>query len=444
MQHRILPLPALALLALGACGDSETDSKVGQQGLPCDVAAVLTQHCQGCHGDKLAFGATMPLVDHADLLAKPPSEGARSVIEAALSRVQDDQRPMPPRGNPRLNAAEIATLRAWFEGGTQGRAADESCPDLGQPGKILEQTEAPEDCENFYDFLAHGKGAANDTTPFDVSAATSGDLYECFNFKVPWGEDPLQGLYFAPLPDDERVLHHYILYGIENATDLQDGSIGCGESTGRLRMEGWAPGRGPSVMPAGIGYEMPRGPNAFIQLEIHYNNTAGHKDARDRSGVRLCTTSKLRAQTAASHWLGTERIQIPPMAKTDVVGNCEPAETATIIRVGPHMHLRGVHMKTLIERADGTQQVLLDQPFEFSNQIQYDIDPPVVVGPGDKLTTTCSYEDTDGKGASFGPNTENEMCYNFVTAYPSGALVSSGVSGSFGSLVAKNRCISLF
>ena len=44
------------------------------------------------------------------------------------------------------------------------------------------------------------------------------------------------------------------------------------------------------------------------------------------------------------------------------------------------------------------------------------------------LTTTCSYNNTTNGLVTFGPNTENEMCYNFVTAYPAGAL--SGPAGA--------------
>lgn len=410
-------------------------------GIPCAVSEILATHCNSCHGDELAFGAPSKFTQYDDFLSAPRLHAAPRIADAVLARVRDDQNPMPPAGNSRLSEAQIAVLEGWVQGGLTRSA--ESCAGAPDDGAGLGLPDGPpEDCQEFYDFRAHGTSDPSDTTPYDVSKATSGDLYQCFNFKVPWGAEKLHGLYFEPLVDEKRVLHHYILYGIDDGGGMTDGSIGCGTAS-RFRMEGWAPGRKPSVMPQDIGFQMPSGPNAFIQLEVHYNNVAGHKDAVDRSGVRVCTTNKLRKHTAASHWLGTESISIPPNSASDANGVCVPTAEATILRAGPHMHTRGVHMKTVIEREDGTIETLFDEPFRFEDQIQYDIDPPVVVGPKDRLYTTCSFEDTDGKGSSFGPNTADEMCYNFLTAYPAGALVNTGLEGFLSSSFGKNRCSSI-
>jgi hypothetical protein len=53
------------------------------------------------------------------------------------------------------------------------------------------------------------------------------------------------------------------------------------------------------------------------------------------------------------------------------------------------------------------------------------------------IDTVCTY---DGSGAfTFGPNTDQEMCYNFVVAWPAGSL-SNGAPGVVGG---KNTCIDL-
>jgi hypothetical protein len=57
--------------------------------------------------------------------------------------------------------------------------------------------------------------------------------------------------------------------------------------------------------------------------------------------------------------------------------------------------------------------------------------------PGDVIDTVCTY---DGSGIfTFGPNTDQEMCYNFVVAWPAGSL-SNGSPGVVGG---KNTCIDL-
>lgn len=80
------------------------------------------------------------------------------------------------------------------------------------------------------------------------------------------------------------------------------------------------------------------------------------------------------------------------------------------------MRAQGRHLKTVIQRAAGGTETLLDEAFDFNTQISYSTS--ALVHPGDTLTTTCSY----AAPAAFGTRTTSETCYNFVLAYPAGAL----------------------
>jgi hypothetical protein len=73
-------------------------------------------------------------------------------------------------------------------------------------------------------------------------------------------------------------------------------------------------------------------------------------------------------------------------------------------------------MKTVINRVGGGTEVLIDKPFDFQTQVSYKT--PAVVHPGDTLTTTCTF----ATPTPFGESTNQEMCYNFVLAYPAGGL----------------------
>ena len=42
--------------------------------------------------------------------------------------------------------------------------------------------------------------------------------------------------------------------------------------------------------------------------------------------------------------------------------------------------------------------------------------------PGDSVRTTCTYDNPGSIPVTFGENTENEMCFDFVLAYPIDAL----------------------
>ena len=71
---------------------------------------------------------------------------------------------------------------------------------------------------------------------------------------------------------------------------------------------GWAPGGSDNVLPDDVGLHLPSNQTHLFILEVHYNNQAGHQDAFDRSGVRVCATSDRRPNTAGMHWLGTENL----------------------------------------------------------------------------------------------------------------------------------------
>ena len=85
----------------------------------------------------------------------------------------------------------------------------------------------------------------------------------------------------------------------------------------------------------------------------------------------------------------------------------------------------------------GGQETLLDKPFSFDSQVTYDVS--AVVNPGDSLFTTCSDDNTTAGAIGFGPSTTQEMCYDFLYAYPAHAL-DHPPSGMIISSAAVNLC----
>src|SRR4051794_6041691 len=93
----------LLLLALVLVACTKVDEPNGAadaaNGLPCDVAEVFARHCQTCHSQTPQYGAPMPLVTHANLMAPAKSDPARRVFERVSARIHDDARPMPQPPN---------------------------------------------------------------------------------------------------------------------------------------------------------------------------------------------------------------------------------------------------------------------------------------------------------------------------------------------------------
>ncbi len=435
--------------------DAAPDASAGGD-IPCEVATILEAACVSCHASPdTFFGAPMPLVTREHLLAPAATDRSRSVLELSVQRVNDDRSPMPPAPAPRLSDADVATLEAWLEAGAPaGAACGTDSPDAGADAGLDAATDAAADatvdvapdvaadvapdvapdvavdaevdagfdesaCEWTVQFRASNGGGVGDTTEFTVPR--SSNHYECFYFEPTW-EGMGYGLRFRSVIDDPRVVHHWLLYA-EDGAGTPGTRRGCsGSHEDATLIAGWAPGGDDWVMPPNVGLEMPSDTVYFV--EIHYANPR-NLDTTDSSGVEVCGTSTPREHAAGTHWLGTESILLLGAGNHRVTGTCTPelSEPAHILRSWPHMHRYGVRMESEIIRAGGAREELIDVPFAFDNQISHET--PFTINPGDRITTTCHYT-TDTLFVSFGPNTEQEMCYNFVVAWPNGAFNTGG------------------
>ena len=138
--------------------------------------------------------------------------------------------------------------------------------------------------------------------------------------------------------------------------------------------------------------------------------------------MEICVQKEKPANVAGVSWLGSDAL-FGTMSKTTV---CNPSDSGPIhiLGVSPHMHLKGKHMKGIINRKGGTTEVLQDAPFDFNNQSWYQKDFTLM--PGDTITTTCDWS----APATFGKATTDEMCYLFTVSYPKGLLGDGGPIGT--------------
>jgi hypothetical protein len=305
--------------------------------------------------------------------------------------------------------------------GTMGSAdasSDAGAPD-GEGG--------PTTCQPLQ-FRAHGQATPGDTTPFSVPAGAE-SRYQCFYFRSPWNV-PVHGLSFKSLHDNPAVIHSWRLYVSSSARP--DGAL---EPCVPLHpdselLAGWARGGDAQfAMPPEVGIALPPGPNSYFLLEVHYYNSTGAA-ALDRSGVEVCATSELKRHTATTSWLGTQSIVVGANSAGQAGGICNPnkGQAATILRTWPLMHRIGRRLRTVINRAGGGQETLIDVPnYDFDQQRGYPTNPPIVVNLGDTLSTTCEYVNNTPNIVTFGPNLEQEQCFNLVLAYPARALTSAGL-----------------
>jgi hypothetical protein len=391
------------------------DPTLHGEGIPCAVRSLMSKHCTLCHSSPPSFGAPMALTSRDALLQSAPGDGSHKVYELAKSRIHDSDplRRMPPTSQPPLTSDELAAFDAWLD--SKVAASDESCAD--GPGEDDAGTPKPPGTSGLtcYKLLSHAAG--DKTKPYHVGVAR--DQYLNFSFAPPW-QGTAYAIVLRPIVGNSQVIHHWLLF--QELGSVLDGAISGsnGAHPSGALVYSWTPG-GTAIdlgAKAHAGLELPAGTG--LTLEVHYNSDSDA--AEDASGVEICVQSKPPENVAGVSWLGTDAI----LFTTSATGTCKPASQMPIHIIGdsPHMHLKGRHLKSVINRASGGSTVIRDADFAFQDQGWYDADFTLM--PGDTVTTTCSY---DGP-VSFGLRTVDEMCYLFTIAYPKGALADGLPTGT--------------
>lgn len=407
------------------------DDKVNGN-VPCDVAKIVEAKCLDCHGDERGSGVTFSLTKLADFHQPAPSDEKQTIHEMAYTRVNADSKKMPPASVSALTDDELKTLNDWLDGGAKG--STETCDDSGDDGEDPEiitgskgsahttPVEYDDPDMTCHKFVAYKRGDKSQKYP----VPTNPDFYVAFNINPAFkGKQYLKSM--KSIIDNKDVIHHWLFFkqaarGTEGVTENALGAHPDGELIG-----GWAPGGDDLYFDPDVAIEITG--DTTYQLEAHYNNQTGSTTS-DASGVEICVTPNKPEHLAAVSWVGTDNI-----SGTESTGQCTPRNTEPIhlIAGSPHMHVKGRHMKVVVNRRGGMKEVIHDEDFDFEYQRQYIMD--VVINPGDTMTTTCTFS----APSSFGKGTNDEMCYFFSTHYP--ALALSNPLSLGGLIHGPNSCL---
>lgn len=369
------------------------------------VAPILMKNCANCHRD--GGIAPFPILTYED--AKPL---------AGIIAQRTTAREMPPF-NPNncghcntfqdarwLTSEEIATISAWAE--------------AGAPSGDLAKAPAPP-------APPEGLTEANGTWDMGVSYTPNAkvtDDYRCFLVDPKLASDQFITGYEV-VPGDPRVVHHVIAYTLETdnaqtqaeALDAQDAEPGypCfgGPGVNSRFTIGWAPGGGPTRLPATTGLRVPG--NRKVVFQIHYNLAGGAFP--DQTKIKVNMASSVQKEASIER-VAANSIAIPPGQSlyevSDSLGIPANAPAVTLWGVAPHMHQTGKTMK-ITAGPDGQTQCLLDVGnWDFHWQSFNMYEKPITVKGGDLVKITCGYN-TMGRSTvtTGGEGTEDEMCIGF-------------------------------
>lgn len=404
MTRSLLVLLPIALFA------ADTPAKVTFHK---DVEPILQKRCQSCHrpGEVgpmsfLTYSSTRPY--------------AKAIRQAVLSKQ------MPPwfaagqpgkfRNDPSLSKSEIDTLVAWADtGSTEGDPASAPAPikfldgwNIGVPDMVFEMPE-----------------------PYTVPA--SGTI-EYQHIVVPTNFKEDRWVRAVEIrPGNRAVVHHVIAFsrppGSRWLADAKPGvpTVRSGLPLTALKTEenpefllSYTPGRPPVELEPGQARLIKAGSDIVFQL--HY--TANGREQTDRSKVGLIFSKEPPKERVATLIMANARFAIPPGAPNHRVDMSYPvAEPARLLRVIPHMHLRGKAFELRLTGGDDSPEPLLRVPrYDFRWQNAYFLSEPIYLKPGMKVDCIGWFDNSPNNKFNPDPTAEvrwgdqswEEMLVNYV------------------------------
>jgi hypothetical protein len=380
-----------------------------------DVAPILYQHCVACHHPNDI--APMSLLTYKD--ARP---WAAAIREAIISGKMPPWKADPHFGkwsnDPRLSDTEIATIKAWIEGGKV-------------EGDPRDMPPAPA----FADGWKIGKPDAIVAIPQQTIEPTGPDEYVYINVPTNFQED--RWIIAAELrPGNRRIVHHAHVFVAEKAEQaatakpldkdpqleysqwlrIKEGSLewvrpeapvidnGCsvddnGLFPGRKSSDlgslisSYLPGRAPDVYPEGTARKIPAG--ATINFQIHYSRTTGKREL-DATSVGLIFAKEPPRQISRRIDLSNQMFMIPAGDPDHAVSECHTfTKDVLVTSLTPHMHLRGKSMRIVADLPSGEKRTLLYVPaYSFNWQITYRAEDPIFLPKGTRLEVLATFDNS--------------------------------------------------
>jgi peroxiredoxin len=376
------------------------------------IAALLQRHCVVCHRAGESGPFSLVGYDAARRWAKTAALFARS-------------RRMPPwrgethglfRDERTMSDPEIALLSRWAAAGAprgEGPVPPEACAAptewaLGKPDLLID---APE----------YTMPAAGD------------DVYRCFVLSTGLEADAwVRGVEVRP--GNKQTVRHVTVFTDSSGTATKRDAAGPGPGYAtpgtyigfepEARVDGWAPGRTPTLLPDGVAWRLRR--SARIVLQVHYHPT-GRKET-DRTRVALYFAKKPARQPLRWLELANKTFQLAAgRADQRVTAELTVPEDIHALAVAPHMHYMGRQMRIDATYPDGKRQTLLHiKDWDFHWQETYHFKAPHSLPKGTRLhlevvfDTSLNNPNTPPdlpKTISWGARATDEMCVATIAYY---------------------------
>jgi hypothetical protein len=228
------------------------------------------------------------------------------------------------------------------------------------------------------------------------------EVYKCQNFDNPFGSKDTAIKFVST--DMSPGSHHLHVYHMttDSSRTLQDCTI---QDFHPLLFTAGAP-HVEITYPQGMAAKLLG--TAGIRIQVHYLNTTDN-DINVKAVLKMAPADSTITKWVSELYFNQLSVRVPPGDGTMISTSCAIPDTfgpIGLVAGGTHMHARGVHFT-----AQTSTGIMLADVNTWDEPPPITYDPPIMLNPGDKITWTCTYNNTTDKTLTFGESAEdNEMC----------------------------------
>jgi peroxiredoxin len=219
------------------------------------------------------------------------------------------------------------------------------------------------------------------------------------------------------LPGNRAVVHHILVHAAKDREGFRALEGGAGGGF----LCGYVPGLRARPYPAGMAKRIPAGSKLVFQ--VHYTPNGSKQLDMSKLGLWFSDDEKVthEVKTIAC---ATVRLSIPPFEsdyEIDATSRALPTD-AMLLRLMPHMHVRGKSFSYEALLPGGESKMLLDVPaYDFNWQTAYRLAEPIKLPAGTRMHCVAKYDNSEenlnnpdpSKTVRWGDQTWEEMMIGY-------------------------------
>lgn len=317
-----------------------------------------------------------------------------------------------PYAGQSLPAGQIEFIRQWIAGGAS-ETSDNVNPDL-----LAGTATAPA----YVPLAAPTGGFQLRMTPFSINASTEREVF----LYAPVGN--AQEAWVSRIQTNMRTgSHHFVIYSFAANTpslvippagtvrDLRNGDgtyqLATIASMGyHVFFAGSQAAAGDFTFPAGVAMRVPAGTR--LDINSHYvNSTTRSITGEAEANLYTVPAAQVQFEAAALNLNNTD-LTLPSGRDTTIRKTFKFTKLTRVLMLTSHMHKRGLRFVVRISGGLRNGEVVY-QNEAWDHPLILSLDTPLVLQPGDGLTSEVTYRGDPSKTVRFGLTSEDEMSIIF-------------------------------